>query len=174
MALGIGKVKGQYVTAIVDTTDPDADPDLVPLSGTITFTLNVPAVVNPNDLINPVVIGTTPYVGILDAQGYLTTPISGAAGTLRELALIANDDPDNNPTATQYLVHYELLGPGSRPVPIPDHLISLTSGATLDLAMVTPVTAAPPQQTMGIITTMTQAEFDAAFPPAYQITFITA
>lgn len=176
MPLGIGKVKGQYVTAVIDAADVGSDPDLVPLHGTITFTLNVAVVVNPNDLVNPVVIGTSPIKGVLDADGYLTTPLPDGVtpGTVKEVSLLANDDPDNNPTATQYQVEYALLSPDNRPIPIPSHLITITSGATLDLGMVTPVEAAPPQQTMGIITTMTQAEFDAAFPPAYQITFIVA
>lgn len=173
MPLGVGKVKGQYHVAVIDSTDPDADPDLVPLSGTITFELNVPVVVNPTDFANPRVIASSPFVGILDADGWLTTPIGGAAGTVKEVALVANDDPDNSPTNTQYLVTYNLLH-GTRPVVIAPHLITVNAGATLDLALVTPVEPAPPQQTMGIIVAMTQAEFDALTPPEYQVTLIIA
>ena len=173
MPLGIGKVKGQYMVAVVDTADPDADPDLVPLTGSITFELNVPIVVNPNDFANPRVIASSPFIGILDTAGWLTTPVAGVAGTVRELALVANDDPDNSPTNTQYLVTYNLLH-GSRPITIAPHLITINSGATLDLPMVTPVEPAPPQQTMGIIVAMTQAEYDALTPPEYQVTLIIA
>jgi len=174
MPLGIGKVKGQYMTAVVDTTDPDAEPDLVPLKGTITFDLNVPVVVNPNDFANPRLIASSPFTGILDSLGWLTTPIAGAAGTLRELALVANDDPDNSPTNTQYLVTYSLLTADDRPITITPHLITINSGATLDLPLVSPVEPAPPQQTMGIIVAMTQAEYDALTPPEYQVTLIIA
>ena len=173
MVLGIGKVKGQYMVAVVDTADPDADPDLIPLTGTITFELNVPVVVNPNDFANPRAIAASPFVAILDSAGWLTTPIDGAAGTVREIALIANDDPDNNPTNTQYLVTYKLLH-GTRPIEIAPHLITINSGATLDLPMVTPVEPAPPQQTMAILTAMTQEEYDALTPPQYQVTLIIA
>jgi hypothetical protein len=173
MVLGIGKVKGQYHVAVIDTTDLDADPDLIPLTGTITFELNVPVMVNTNDFANPRVIAAAPFIGILDSDGWLTTPIGGVAGTVKEVALVANDDPSNNPTNTQYLVTYNLLH-GTRPIVIAPHLITVNSGATLDLTMVTPVEPAPPQQTMGIIVAMTQAEFDALTPPEYQVTLIIA
>lgn len=140
-----GKVVAQFMTAVVDASDPDQFPDLVPLIGSVTFTLNVGRIVETDAEPNPYIIGSTAITGILDSEGYLCTPNPSnplAAGT-RGIYLIATDDASLNPTAFQYAVTYKLTAPDTRPRELPTHNIALLAGTTIDLAMVIPPASAP-------------------------------
>lgn len=139
-----GQVVGRLVTLVVDTNDPDQNPDLVPLAGKVTFTLNVPRV---NELAIPQVIASTPLVAILDENGYLATPDGSSSDVVlyQGVNLPANNDPGLNPTDTQYTVSYSLTVKGTTTqVAIPNHLLVLPAGTTIDLATMIPPASAPP------------------------------
>lgn len=138
-----GKIIGQLQSAVVDGSDPDETPDLVPLTGTITFTPNTVKIVETDAVPNPYIIGSVPIVAILDAEGYISTPDANGAAAYRGIWLIATDDPSLNPTAFQYQVSYSLTL-GNMPIPIASHLIAVPGGDTVELALVIPPDAAPP------------------------------
>lgn len=71
MALKSGKVIGRFLASVIDGIDSDSEPDLVPLSGSVTFTPAVNKVLttdtNPPTSVFPVEIKAT-----LDSEGYIT------------------------------------------------------------------------------------------------------
>lgn len=69
-----GKVEGQFIVGVIDGPDEDDEPDLIPATGTITFTTNVPYFPVPAGEPNPFTILRTTMVGVLDDEGYLCTP----------------------------------------------------------------------------------------------------
>lgn len=139
-----GKVIGQLMLPIVDSVDVDLTPDLVPLSGNISFVMNVAREVEAGASPNPIIYGTAPIVGVLDDEGYLCTPLTdGVTAGARGLYLIATDDTGLNPTATQYTVTYNTKAPGGAPIAFPNHLMVLPHGTTVDLALIIPPDSAP-------------------------------
>lgn len=140
-----GKVVGRLVTLVVDKDDPDQDPDLVPLAGKVTFQLNIARVTELDALPVPMVIASTPFEAVLDQWGYLSTPDAAGGVQYQGIRLPANDDPDLNPTNTQYTVSYSLTVQGTNvQVAIPSHLLFLPSNGQVDLATMIPPIAAPP------------------------------
>jgi len=185
---GFGKVVGRFLTPVVDTDDPDTYPDLVPLNGRITFLLNVSRVVEATASPDPVVLASTPIVGILDEDGYLCTPDAVNAPAYQGLWLVATDDDDLNPTDMQYSVTYALtVGLNGPPAPLPTHNLAVLEGETVDLALVIPPDSAPPMGTAAAeaaaaiavaalaemvqsddirhIVVITQSAYDAMTPP---------
>lgn len=140
-----GKVIGRLVTLIVDSDDEDQEPDLVPLAGKVIFQLNVARVTELDAQPVPMVIASTPFEAVLDAAGYLSTPDGAGGVQYQGIRLPANNDPDLNPTATQYTVSYQLTVRGKNtPVAIPSHNLYLPADATIDLATMIPPVSAPP------------------------------
>lgn len=140
-----GKVIGRLVSLVVDSNDPDQDPDLVPLAGKVTFQLNVARVTELDASPVPMIIASTPFSAVLDENGYLSTPDDVGGTQYQGIWLPANDDPDLNPTGTQYTVSYALTVKGTNvQVAIPSHLLFLPSGSTINLATTIPPIAAPP------------------------------
>lgn len=143
-----GKVVGRLVTLIVDKDDPDQDPDLVPLAGKVTFQLNIPRVTELDATPVPMVIASTPFEAVLDQWGYLSTPDAAGSVQYQGIRLPANDDPELNPTNTQYTVSYSLTVQGTNiQVAIPSHLLFLPSNGQVDLATMIPPVAAPAMST---------------------------
>ena len=70
MAIKYGKVVGRFLGSVEDGIDFDDEPDLVPLSGTITFTPSVKKVLSVAG--DKVSIFPQPIKATLDSQGYLT------------------------------------------------------------------------------------------------------
>lgn len=141
----IGKVVGRLVTLVVDKDDPDQDPDLVPLAGKVTFQLNIARVTELNADPVPMIIASTPFEAVLDQWGYLSTPDASGGVQYQGIRLPANDDPDLNPTETQYTVSYSLTVQGTNTqVAIPSHSLFLPSNGQVDLATMLPPIAAPP------------------------------
>ncbi|AVR56904.1 hypothetical protein PBI_TRISCUIT_31 [Microbacterium phage Triscuit] len=138
-----GQVTGRFMTAIVDSIDPGNEPDLVPLSGKVSFTLNAARVIDMSSG-QPVILAPTVITGVLDDQGYLSTPNANGGTQYQGLWLPANNDPNQNPTETQWSVTYDLQVPGTgRVVSLPTHLLYLPSEATVNLGAFIPPDAAP-------------------------------
>lgn len=71
MAINYGKVVGRFLGMIEDGTDENDDPDIIPLTGTVTFTPSVNKVLATGES-PPVAIFPQPVKATLDAQGYLS------------------------------------------------------------------------------------------------------
>lgn len=122
-----GKVVGQFIEAwgdgVVTPGDPDTYPDAKPASGTIVFTAVPQYVVDGTATPNKVTIFPKPVTCTLDANGYLTDP-DGNTGVY----LIADDDPDLNPTGWTWSALFKVSGT------VFTRNFSVTSGGTIDLA----------------------------------------
>lgn len=138
-----GKVIGRFLTPVVDTADADTYPDLVPLVGTITFQSVADRLIDPAATPDATVLASTPIVGVLDSQGYLSTPGAGGSVQYSGLWLIASDDPNINPTDNQYEVTYS-LSLNNKVVPLPSHRIFVVGGSTINLGSIIPPAAAEP------------------------------
>ncbi|MEG2887288.1 MAG: hypothetical protein RR853_09205 [Aurantimicrobium sp.] len=135
------------MTAIVDSLDADQDPDLVPLAGKVSFTLNAARVVD-NSGATPVILAPTTIVAVLDAEGYLSTPDASGGVQYQGVRLPANNDPNQNPTETQWQVTYDLQVPGTGKVAaLPTHQLYLPSNSVVNLGAIIPP---DPQQPMSI------------------------
>lgn len=144
--ISYGKVVWQVISDVTDGSDPDANPDFIAPTGTVTFVASISTARDNTATPNPVSIVRDPIVGILDADGYLCTPdatdptIAGARGVL----LIATDDEDLNPVDWTYNVSYQLKGNNGRSLSLKSHQIyvptydSETDNA-VDLTTVGPV-----------------------------------
>lgn len=137
-----GSVVGQFIASIMDGPDANRFPDSLPLGGEITFTPSVAYVKNVNTTPNPVTIVKTVVTGILDAEGYLCTPVPDSSGNFqRGVFLVATDDPDLNPRGWTWTVDYRFTLEG-RPVASPArHSISVPTDTVVDLTTASPVPA---------------------------------
>lgn len=141
-----GQVKGRFMTVIVDRSDPDTLPEIVPLTGKVTFLLNAARVVEAEASPDPVVYGSLPIVGVLDTNGYLSTPIQDTlTPNYQGVWVLATDSEDFNPTDMQYTVTYDLTLPGEvgTAVPMPTHALAVPAGEVVDLGLVIPPAEAP-------------------------------
>lgn len=140
-----GKVVAQYTTAVVDGVDADLLPDIQPLKGVVTFTLNVARVIDATGGSNPSIIASSPIKGVLDSSGYLCTPLSdGFTPGARGIYLVATNSAALNPTGTQYTASYALTTIDGRPISMVSDTFVLPVNSTLDLALsITPVEAPP-------------------------------
>lgn len=138
-----GTVVGRLITFVVDSADPGAEPDPIPLEGEVTFTMNVIKVIEPNAAPVPVIIASTPIKAVLDSEGYICTPLAnGNASSNRSITLVATDDPDMNPTGFTYTVSYALSLNG-KTINLLPHSLALPAGATIDIATSIPPDNAP-------------------------------
>lgn len=139
--IGFGTVVGQFIATAADSSDPDREPDVVPVQGTIIFTPQIPYVRNIGATPNPVTMLKVPIVGILDSEGYLCNPVIDPETGFyqRGVPLIATDDPDINPVEWTYQVSYTLSLNGRQIVTPPNHPIVVPTGETVDLTLVGPV-----------------------------------
>ena len=142
--ISYGTIVGQYIASVADSNDIDDKPDAVPLGGTITFIPTATSVKNATASPNPVTIVKTPVEGILDDEGYLCSkqldPETGKPR--RGLVLIANDDPDLNPTGWNYTVVYNLTLNGKAVSSPSKHNIDVKTDVIGDLTLLAPVSAA--------------------------------
>lgn len=139
-----GKVIGTFKTPIVDNSDPDSVPQIVALSGTISFMLNVARATDTNNISDPMVLVSTPITGVLNTSGELCTPLADGSAGAEGLWLVATDDAELNPTGLEYTVTYNLQVPGGLLAAVPSHNIAVPQGSTVDLALVIPPVGAPP------------------------------
>lgn len=134
-----GTVTGRFVIDIVDSADAGDEPDFVVPTGTITFVASVGKLLDATALPDPLTILRYPITGILDAQGYLCTPLANGSAGARGLKLIATDDTDLNPTGWVWNVTYALKDPAARTLSSPaPHKMALPTNTTIDLTTVIP------------------------------------
>lgn len=158
---GTGLVIGQFGLGVVDSADPDQEPEVIPLAGTVTFTPNVPYLPNPTALPNPITIVTSAITAVLDSEGYVCTPGPDGSPFYRGIRLFATDDPDLSVENWTWSVVYT-FEPVNGTVPkLPAHSMPLLEGETVDLATVVPVPASPGIGTPQALALLQQA-IDAA------------
>lgn len=114
-----GTVTGQLVTAVLDGVDADSNPDMAPIRGSITFTLNPTSDYLRESTANIIVI-PQPITIPLDANGGFS------------ITLIATDTPGLVEAAT-YTVTFNLVGFAP-----PDLEINVSGGTTQDLSNLFP------------------------------------
>lgn len=141
--VAFAKVVGRFMTWVIDSEDPDTDPDTIPLSGKISFALNVAKTGEAGASPDPVTYGTTAITALLDSSGYICTAKADGTILYRGLWLPATDDPGLNPTNLQYNVTYS-LALGTQPIVIAPHTMALPMGSVVDLQAVIPPEDAPP------------------------------
>lgn len=141
---GTGLVIGQFGLGVVDSADPDMEPEVIPLAGTVTFTPNVPYLPNPTADPNPITIVTSAITAVLDSEGYVCTPgPDGVTPFYRGVRLFATNDPDLSVENWTWSVVYTFQ-PVKGIIPkIPAHSMPLLENETVDLATVVPVPASP-------------------------------
>ncbi|WP_295787529.1 GDSL-type esterase/lipase family protein [uncultured Microbacterium sp.] len=131
--LTYGRVVGRFVAGVADSDDAGVVPDVVPLAGSVTFTLSAASlrVVSASPV--PTTVYPQPVTATLDADGYLTQ--NGTRG----VSLLATDDPSTNPTDLQYTVTLSLWTPDGNGVNAPSWRFALPGGTEVDLTQVAPI-----------------------------------
>ncbi len=135
--LTYGRVIGRYGVFTGDSADAGDEPDFVPLTGFIYFTSTARKLLVATALPDPATGFSQKYTAIIDANGYVS--YNGAPG----IKLIATDGP-TNPTNFQYHVEFDLKFQGHTVQADPFN-ITVPTGTTQDLTLVTPVVAAAGQ-----------------------------
>lgn len=129
--ISYGYVVGRFLEAVGDGSDPDRNPDAVPVVGaTITFTPSAAWWINAG-AVPPVTIYPLPVVCSTDVNGYLIDG-RGAPGVY----LVATDDPDLNPSGSTYKVTIAIPGMLTR-----TFYVAVPANVTTDLSLVSPVAA---------------------------------
>ncbi|ONI62635.1 hypothetical protein CSIV_14265 [Microbacterium sp. CSI-V] len=136
--LGYGRVKARYVAGVADSSDAGDVPDVVPLTGTVTFNMSASALRVVTAAPDPATVHPRPITVALDDEGYLTQNGS------RLVSLLATDDPATNPTGLQWTVSFNLRTIDGDSVPAQAWSFELPRGAVVDLTEVAPLTAPAP------------------------------
>lgn len=159
---GTGLVIGQFGLGVVDSADPDMEPEVIPLAGTVTFTPNVPYLPNPTAAPNPITIVTSAITAVLDHEGYVCTPgPDGVTPFYRGIRLFATNDPDLSVENWTWSVAYAFQ-PVKGVIPkIPAHSMALLEDEIIDLATVVPVPSSPGIGTPQALALLAQAEHAA-------------
>ena len=129
-----GLVVGRFLSVVADSVDDtDQEPEIVPMSGTVTFTPQVSAVKVVEGADVPATVNVAPVSATLDSEGYLSR--NGQRG----IRLLATDGP-TNPTGFTYQVSFALtLGGGAAVVKYNPFPVQVPSGRTVDLTVAAPV-----------------------------------
>lgn len=123
-----GTVVGQYIRAVIDSADPERDPDGEPMQGTITFRPDLTRQARAEAPPNPVTMYLEPVTVELDDEGYIVGP-DGTQG----IVLVASDSP-GNPTNFTWTALVKLVGADPE-----CYSFYLPAGETVDLTLVAPV-----------------------------------
>lgn len=134
--LGYGLVRARYVAGIGDGDDEGRTPDVVPLTGTVTFTLSATVIRVVTAQPVPTTVYPTPIVATLDGEGYLTYRDA------RSVPLLATDDPAMSPTDLQWTASFDLRSPTGHSISGTPQRFTLPRGATVDLTEVAPLVTA--------------------------------
>lgn len=129
-----GLIVGRFLSVVADSADDtDQEPEVVPMSGTVTFTPQVSAVKVVEGADVPATVNVAPVSATLDSEGYLSR--NGQRG----IRLLATDGP-TNPTGFTYQVSFALtLGGGAAVVKYTPFPVQVPSGRTVDLTVAAPV-----------------------------------
>lgn len=149
------EVTGRFLRAVLDSTDPDRDPEGVPLEGLrVTFTAGIsPALVRNVSAVPPVMIVVDPIVVFTDADGVLVDA-DGTAGVF----LVASDDPDLDPSGWTYSVDVRNTAGAT----ITRFSFVAPSGGSVDLATVVPVPASPGEDLPAWVAAVAETEENVA------------
>lgn len=136
--LGYGRVKARFVAGVADSNDEGDAPDVVPLTGTVTFNMSASALRVVSAVPDPATVYPRPITVALDSEGYIFQNGS------RLVPLQATDDPATNPTGLQWTVSFNLRTLAGDTVPAPAWNFELPRGAVVDLTAAAPMTAPAP------------------------------
>lgn len=135
-------VEYDLLASLTDSADMGADADVVPLTGTITFTpvlSDTRAVLAPGYDPRPAGFKIRPFVGVVDTDGQLKASKGGAVG----VRLWAND-PVLELDQLTYRVSFDVSTTLGQKVPIEDGFFeALSTDGTLNLADVLTSTGSP-------------------------------
>lgn len=137
-----GTVTGRFVQAILDGPDADDNPDSQPISGTVTFTPSVPAVLVGAGTVPTTVLGA-PIAVTLDADGSFTAK------------LVATDNPDTRPTGWTYEAKFTFDSTSYKAFSL-----SVPAGSITDLTLAAPTPSTP--GTVTIVNEQTRLAAEAA------------
>lgn len=132
-----GLVTANFYFVSEDNIDVDTDPDLIPVTGNVTFTCSAKVLRMPGKLgtLVPLV-----FKGKFDAQGRLIATNDPTPG----LKLPATDTTDISPRNYTWHVDFDLVQVSNgHTVKIPSFDISVPAGSTVDLTSVMPVDTSP-------------------------------
>lgn len=142
--VGTGLVVGQFGLGVADGSDPDREPELIPVSGRIIFTPSVTYLPNVTADPNPITIISGPIVAVLDADGYVCTPgDDGVSPMYRGIRLFATNDPDMSVENWTWSVVYQFDPINGFAPKLPAHAMALLEGEEIDLTKVVPVPSSP-------------------------------
>lgn len=142
--LSTGMVHGRFIVAVVDGTDYNEIPDVIPATGKITFKASVPYVPVYQTASGPVTILKSPIVGILDSEGYLSTPHPNTGEPLyRGVKLFATDDPSMGVVDWTWSVEYKLDSVAPGMAFVPPHNFQLATDSVYDLTTGVKVPSTP-------------------------------
>ncbi|AIX99761.1 hypothetical protein ART_0163 [Arthrobacter sp. PAMC 25486] len=161
--MGTGRVVGQFGIGRVDGPDVDNEPEVVPLSGSITFTPSVPYFPNRTSSPNPITVLTAPITAVLDYDGYVCTPAAdGVTPLYRGIQLFATDDPDMSVENWTYSVVYRFNAVNGAAPTIKAHSMALPEGAEIDLTKAVEVPSSPGVGTPQALALLAEAEAAAS------------
>jgi hypothetical protein len=130
-AVEYGQVRWRAVTAGADGGDVDAEPDAIPVTGTVKFTPSAPVLLAP-DADEPITVFPLTVTYTIDSDGILRDSQG------RDLiTLVATDSADLTPTGWQWKATYNLNGGISRG----SFSFDLPAGTVVDLTRVSPVSS---------------------------------
>lgn len=142
--LSTGMVHGRFIVAVVDGDDADQDPDVIPARGRVSFKASIGYVPVPVTAEGPVTVMKGPITGVIDNDGYLSTPhpVTGKP-MYRGVKLLATDDPDMAVTDWTWTVDYRFDSVNAVTLQIPAHSFALPGGAVVDLTTMVKVPSSP-------------------------------
>ena len=125
--IGSNMIVGQYGIGVIDGPDEDKKQDIIPLSGTITFSPSITNIIagTPGESVG---IALAVVKGVLDEEGWLCTPgPDGVTPMYRGVSLFATDGSGmSNKNWTWSVVYRFGVINGATPT-IPAHALSVTT-----------------------------------------------
>lgn len=135
--LPTGLVTGQFYFVNEDSVDGDTDPELIVVTGSVTFTCSVPLIRMPGKAATLIPLV---FDGGFDASGQLVPKGRTNIG----IELPATNSSQFNPTNFTYKVTFDLKDAATGfSVVVPSFDIQVPEGTTVDLTSVIPVSTSP-------------------------------
>lgn len=141
--IGTGIVHFRLGVTVTDSLDPDAKPDFIPATGTVTFRANVDYIPYPSTPEGPLTILKGPIIGKFDYDGYLST-YDGESGEFlyRGVVLTAMDDPNASVKDWTHSASYSIDAIRGTKFNFPTHNFYVTTNSIQDLSTLIPVPSA--------------------------------
>lgn len=139
--LQTGRVEWRAVADIIDSDDPDTEPDIIPAQGEVWFDAEVSYWPAGTANTGPMTIVHVQKVGVLDNDGFLCSPDPrdpSKPGPNRFMRLYATNDPDYGVTGWKWKVTPRLKDINGQPLrdAVAAKEFFLDAGTTLDLTHV--------------------------------------